>query len=43
MYYPENAVNRKKIEIPQRNRIFKACHCLKIHNAPLKLLSPISE
>ena len=32
----------KTIEIRQRNRIFKACHCSKVHNAPFKLASPIS-
>ena len=44
--YPENAlhgdVNRTTIESPQRTRIFKASHCLKVHNAPLILTSSIS-
>ena len=30
------------MEIPQRTRIYQANHYLKIHNAPLKLPSPIS-
>ena len=43
--YPGNAlhedVNRRTTETPQRTRNFKASHCLKVHNAPLKLPSPI--
>ena len=35
-------VNRRNIEIRQGIRIFKANNCLKVHNAPLKLPSPIS-
>ena len=35
-------VYRRTIEIPQRARIFKANRCSKIHNAHLKLASPIS-
>ena len=34
-------VYRRTIEIPQRTRIFKANYCLKVHNAHIKLASPI--
>ena len=44
--YPKGAlyedVNRRTIEIPYCNHIFKASHCLKVYNAPLKLPLPIS-
>ena len=44
--YPENDlcenVNRRKIEIPWHTHIFKASYCLKVHNAPLKLVLSIS-
>ena len=33
---------RRRIEIPQRTHSFQANCCLKVHNAPLKLPSPIS-
>ena len=33
---------RRTTEILQRTHIFMASHCLKVHNAPLKLASPIS-
>ena len=32
----------RTIEIPQRTHIFKADHCLKVHNVPFKLASPIA-
>ena len=35
-------IYRRTIEIPQRSRTFQANCCLKVHNAHLKLLSPIS-
>ena len=35
-------VNRGTIEIPQRTRVFKATHCLKLHNVPFKPASLIS-
>ena len=35
-------VKRRTIEIPWCARMFKVRHCLKVHNAPLKLQSPIS-
>ena len=35
-------VYRRTIEMPQRSRTFKVNCCLKVHNAHLKLLSPIS-
>ena len=35
-------VKRRTIEIPQRGRIFMANCCLKVHNAQLKLVSPVS-
>ena len=35
-------IYRRTIEIPQRTRIFKVNCCLKVHKAPLKLVSPIS-
>ena len=34
-------VVRRTIEIPQRALIFEAHYCLKVHNAHLKLASPI--
>ena len=41
--YPENTlyedINGTAIENPQRSRICKANHYLKIHNVPLKLAS----
>ena len=36
------AVKRSRIKIPQWTRIFKVNCCLKVHNAHLKLASPIS-
>ena len=35
-------VNRGAIEIPYGIHIFKAGHCLKVHNVPVKLAPPIS-
>ena len=35
-------VYRRTIEMPQRARTFQVNCCLKVHNAHLKLLSPIS-
>ena len=35
-------VYMKTIKIPQRTRIFKASHCLKIHNVHFKLALPVS-
>ena len=35
-------VYRRIIKIPQRTRIFKVDHCLKVHYAHVKLASPIS-
>ena len=35
-------VNRRTIEILQNTRIFKASHCLKVHNKSLKVASSIS-
>ena len=35
-------VYRSTIEILQHARIFKASCCLKVHNVPLNLASPIS-
>ena len=46
--YPESPlhmyddINRRTIEIPQHACIFKANYCLKVHNAPLILVSSIS-
>ena len=35
-------VYRRRIEIPQRTHIFPTKCCLEVHNAPLKLVSPLS-
>ena len=35
-------VYKRTIEMPQRARIFMVNWCLNVHNAHLKLLSPIS-
>ena len=43
--YPESNGTKiftgARLEIPQRTRIFKVNCCLKVHNAPLKVFSPI--
>ena len=35
-------VRTRTIEIPQRSRILKGNHCLKVHNAHFKLVSSFS-
>ena len=35
-------VHRRTIEVLQKTRIFKASHCLKVHNTSLKVTSSIS-
>ena len=35
-------VYRRTIEMPERARTFQIICCLRVHNAHLKLLSPIS-
>ena len=43
MFTQYKDVYRRTIEMPQRPRTFQVNYCLKVHNAHLKLLSPLRD